>query len=148
MELIPLMRVGSVLSMNVKIRWALPHEGLVIQEILQSQNVDLAGQVNWLLPLGPYWLLYCDPDPLACLLVNPGTPVGRLEWLTIHTKATKRQRALAVKELCYAGGRILKQGGSQLVAWYLNDENEKWKKIVEKHGGFPIERGTLYMGRV
>ena len=139
---------SSISPMNDKIRWCYPHEGPIIQDILQSQNVALATQANWLRPLGPYWLLYCDPDPVACLMVNPGTPVGRLEWLTIHKEATRKQTAKAVKGLCYAGGHVLREQGSQVAAWYLTDEQESWKRIVEKHGGFPVEKGTLYMGRV
>ena len=59
----------STSPMNANVRWAWEHEGPIVQAILEDQKVDLARQVNWLLPLGPYWLLYCDPDPVACLMV-------------------------------------------------------------------------------
>ena len=134
--------------MHAKIRWAFPHEGPVVQAILRSQNVALASQVNWLRPLGPYWLLYCDPDPCGCITVNPGTPVGRLEWLTVMPSVPKRQYACAIRDLCYAGMAVLKQGGSQLVAGYVNDRDVSWKRVIEKRQLFPQEHGTLYLGSV
>lgn len=142
------MQEQLISPMNAKVRWAWEHEGPTVQAILEDQKVDLARQVNWLLPLGPYWLLYCDPDPVACLMVNPGTPVGRLEWLTVIRSVSKRKRAIAIRELMFAGGNILKYGGSQVVVGYLADHETGWKKVVEKRGGFPVEHGTLYMGRV
>lgn len=134
--------------MNGKIRWAYPHEGLVIQSILLNQNVALAKQVNWLLPLGPYWLLYCDPDPVGCISVNPGMPVGRLEWLTVMKEVPKRIYACAIRDLCYAGMAILKGQGSQMVAGYVSEEYPGWERVIERRGLIPTEKGTLYMGRL
>jgi hypothetical protein len=132
--------------MNGKIRWALPHEGLVVQSILLNQSVALAKQVNWLLPLGPYWLLHCDPHPVGCINVNPGMPVGRLEWLTVLKELPRRQYACVIRDLCYAGMRILKDQGSQKVAGYVNDQDKGWKRVIERRGLIPTEHGTLYMG--
>jgi hypothetical protein len=136
----------STSVMNDKIRWALPHEGLVVQSILLNQSVALAKQVNWLLPLGPYWLLYCDPHPVGCINVNPGMPVGRLEWLTVLKELPRRQYACAIRDLCYAGMHILKSQGSQRVAGYVADHDAKWKRVIERRGLIPVEQGTLYMG--
>lgn len=132
--------------MNAKIRWAQPHEGPLVQSILHNQNVALADQVNWNLPLGPYWLLYCDPDPVGCIAVNPGMPVGRLEWLVVKKGLSRRQHALAIRTLCYAGMLVLKQQGSQLVAGYVADHMKGWKQVIERRGIVPEEHGTLYMG--
>lgn len=139
------MQVSSIYRMNADIRWAYPHEGPIIQSILDNQNVALADQVNWLLPLGPYWLVYCDPDPVGCINVNPGMPVGRLEWLTVRKDIPKRTYACAIRDLCYAGMAVLKQGGSQLVAGYVNDTDTSWKRVIERRGLIPTEHGTLYI---
>lgn len=139
------MRDRSTLPLNDKIRWAWDYEGPVVQDILRSQNVALASQVNWLLPIGPYWLLYCDPDPCGCINVNPGTPVGRLEWLTIRPSLTAKQYAIAIRDLCYAGMAVLKQGGSQLVAGQVSDDYPSWAKIIERRGLIPTDHGTLYI---
>ena len=120
--------------MNDRIRWAYPHEGLVVQSILLNQSVALAKQVNWLLPLGPYWLLYCDPDPMGCINVNPGMPVGRLEWLTVLKELPRRKYACVIRDLCYAGMHILKSQGSQKVAGYVADHDAKWKRVIERRG--------------
>lgn len=140
-----LFRVQLTFHMNAKIRWAQPHEGLAVQSILRNQSVALATQANWLLPLGPYWLLYCDPNPVGCINVNPGMPVGRLEWLTVIKDLPKRKYACAIRDLCYAGIAVLKQGGSQLVSGYVADHDTKWKRVIERRGLFPVESGTLYM---
>lgn len=138
---------GPLISpMNDKIRWALPHEGPVVQAILLNQNVDLAHQVNWLLPIGPYWLLYCDPQPIGCINVNPGMPVGRLEWLTVIKEVSNRQRAVTIRDLCYAGMASLQRTGSQAVAGYVSGVYPQWKRVIERRGLKPIEEGTLYMG--
>lgn len=134
--------------MNDKIRWALPHEGPVVQSILLNRKVDLAYVVNWLLPLGPYWLLYCDPNPVGCINVNPGMPVGRMEWLTVMKTVPKRQYACAIRDLCYAGMSILKSQGSQFVAGYVADHQGSWKRVIEKRHLQPVEHGTLYMGKL
>ena len=133
--------------MNANIRWALPHEGPVIQRILESQDVALgySSQVNWLLPLGPYWLLYCNPEPVGCINVNPGMPVGRLEWLTVQQGLPKRVHACAIRDLCYAGMAVLKQGGSQMVAGYVADHDTSWKRVIQRRGLIPTEHGTLYI---
>jgi hypothetical protein len=135
--------------MNVNIRWALPHEGPLVQSILENQNVALANQVYWDRPLGPYWLLYCAPNPVGCINVNPGMPVGRLEWLTVIKELPKRTYACAIRDLCYAGMTILQSQGSQVVAGYVADHDISWKKVIEKHhpkrGLIPVEHGTLYM---
>ena len=140
------MREPSISAMNDRIRWAYPHEGLVVQSILLNQSVALAKQVNWLLPLGPYWLLYCDPDPVGCINVNPGMPVGRLEWLTVMKELPRRKYACVIRDLCYAGMHILKSQGSQKVAGYVADHDAKWKRVIERRGLIPVEQGTLYMG--
>ena len=140
------MRGLSISAMNDRIRWAYPHEGLVVQSILLNQSVALAKQVNWLLPLGPYWLLYCDPDPMGCINVNPGMPVGRLEWLTVLKELPRRKYACVIRDLCYAGMHILKSQGSQKVAGYVADHDAKWKRVIERRGLIPVEQGTLYMG--
>ena len=132
--------------MNGKIRWALPHEGPLIQAILANQHVALATQVRWDLPLGPYWLVYCAPDPVGCINVNPGMPVGRLEWLTVVKEVPKRVYACAIRDLCYAGMSALKQGGSQVVAGYVADQDSSWKRVIERRKLYPVEHGTLYMG--
>ena len=140
------MRGLLISAMNDRIRWAYPHEGLVVQSILLNQSVALAKQVNWLLPLGPYWLLYCDPDPMGCINVNPGMPVGRLEWLTVLKELPRRKYACVIRDLCYAGMHILKSQGSQKVAGYVADHDAKWKRVIERRGLIPVEQGTLYMG--
>lgn len=132
--------------MNAKIRWALTHEGPVVREILANQGVTLANQVRWDLPLGPYWILFCAPDPIGCINVNPGMPVGRLEWLTVKKEVPKRIYACAIRDLCYAGMSVLKQGGSQVVAGYVADHDASWKRVIERRDFYPIEHGTLYMG--
>lgn len=133
---------------NGKVRWAGPNEGPVVFTILDNQGVTLAHQVDWSRPLGPYWLLYCDPDPLGCINVNPGTPVGRLEWLTVRKDTPKRAYACAIRDLCYAGMTVLRHGGSQFVAGYVNDQDVGWKKVIEKRHLVPTEHGTLYMGKL
>jgi hypothetical protein len=113
-----------------------------------DQSIALAKQANWLLPLGPYWLLACNPEPFGCINVNPGMPVGRLEWLTVMKHIDKRTLACTVRDLCYAGMAILKQQGSQFVAGYVADHQNSWKRVIEKRGLNPVEDGTLYMGKL
>lgn len=130
---------------NPYIRWAVAEEGPLIQSILLNQRVALAHQVNWNLPLGPYWLLYCTPHPVGCINVNPGMPVGRLEWLTVRDDVPRRVYACAIRDLCYAGMAALKQQGSQVVAGYVADQDVTWKRVIERRGLIPVESGTLYM---
>lgn len=79
-------------------------------------------------------------------MVSPSMPVGRLEWLVVKKGLRKRQYAMAIKRLCYAGMAMLKQQGSQAVVGYVAHPEASWKRIIEKRGLFPTEDGTLYMG--
>lgn len=142
------MQDQSISRTNDKVRWANHDEGLVVQSILENQSAGLAQWADWTLPLGPYWLLYCDPDPIGCINVNPGMPVGRMEWLCVKKETPRRVYACAIRDLCYAGMAVLKQGGSQYVAGYVADHETSWKNVIERRQLVPVEHGALYMGRL
>ncbi len=146
----PLTQELSISRMSGKplIRWAYPYEGPLIQSILQSQNVALADMADWTLPLGPYWLVAVLDEPVGCVMVNPGQPVGRMEWLTVIPTLGKKQYATTIRDLCYAGLNTLKSQGSQFVAGYVSDTYEGWKQIIENRGLEAHEAGTLYLGRL
>ncbi len=132
----------------IRVRFAGPDEGPVIYSILKSQHVTLADVADWAQDIGPYWLLVETDRPLGCIMVNPGRPVGRLEWLTVRPDVPKKQYAVACRDLCYAGFEVLAKGGSQFMACYIADHDQSWKQITERRGCMPVEHGTLMMKRL
>ena len=133
--------------MKDEIRWAYPHEGPVLYDILKDQNVPLVDWVDWTQPLGPFWLLLIKGlNPVGCINVNPGTPVGRLEWLVVKKSVPKRQYAIAIRDLLYAGATILQSQGSQIVAGQICDHEKGWQRVLQRRKFFPTEPGTLYIG--
>ena len=131
------------------IRWAYPNEGSLIQSILQSDQNALAGLVDWSLPLGPFWLVaFLGMEPVGCINVHQGHPIGRMEYLIVNPHLAKRQKAILSRDLCYAGIAVPKQGGSQMLATYINDTDIGWKHVIERRHSIPMDHGTLYMRKV
>lgn len=111
------------------IRFARPDEGPVLQAIFHANELLVAGLVDWAAPLGPYWLVAEYPSVVGCIMVNPGTPIGRLDLLAVLPTVTPRKRAQTVKYLCYAGFAVLKQNGSQLLMTGCAIDNPLWKRV-------------------
>lgn len=114
------------------IRWARPHEGLLVRSLLKSNRLLVADELDWTQPLGPFWLLAIQEQPIGCLMVNPGTPVGRMDLMAVRRDVSHRVRAQAVHDLCYAGAAVLRTNGSQMVMSGCALDNPKWKQVLQK----------------
>lgn len=136
------------MSQRPSIRFARPDEGPVIAQIMLAANVELGRQADWSQPLGPFWLLACYDEPVGCINVNYGTPVGRMEYLSFLPSLTKRQQALVCRDLSYAGMKALKECGAQFMGSYIADTDTSWAEIARRRSCVPVEHGTYYMKRV
>ena len=134
--------------MNAKIRWAKPDEGWIIQTILESRQVPLATWADWSKPIGPFWLILETDIPIGCINVNPGHPVGRLEWLVVRKNIPRRMYACAIRDLGFAGVEILRQQGSQMIACQIVEHEQGWQKVLQRRGFIQTEPGALYVGRL
>jgi hypothetical protein len=81
-------------------------------------------------------------------MVNPGTPVGRMEFLAVHPSLSARQTALVIRDLCYAGMAVLQKNGSQCVGSYIADLDVRWHQVVSRRHFVPMEHGTFMLRRL
>lgn len=90
--------------------------------------------LDWSANIGPYWLVAeHDGDPVGCIQVCPGIPVGRLEFLSVPVDLSKRIKAMAVKRLLDAGRTTLKLAGSQMITGILHEGLEGYQRVLERH---------------
>ena len=130
------------------IRLALPNEGLLVCDLLTKFGGAPNNLVSWN-NIYPYWLLgEYDGIPYGTIMASPGRPFGRVEFLATDFSLPHRQRAILIRDLCYAAMEACKQGGSQLVLSTISYTNERWERIAVKRGWVPIDWGTLLCKRV
>lgn len=130
------------------IRFALAHEGPVIQALFQAKGLPLADWVDWAKPLAQNWLIAELDQPVGCIMLNYGTPIGRMEFLVVLPGLSRRVRAEVVRGLSYAGMAHLARHGSQLVASVVSLADPSWQRVAERRGGRVIDTGHLYLKRL
>ncbi len=130
------------------IRFALPHEGPVIQALFQAKGLPLADWVDWTKPLAQNWLIAEFDQPVGCIMLNYGTPIGRMEFLVVLPGLSRRIKASVVRGLCYAGMEQLSRHGSQLVASIISLQSSSWQRVAERRGGRVVDTGHLYLKRL
>lgn len=140
------MPVQLTSSTSVKIRLNRPEEGPILQAIMRQQNIPLAEWVDWSKPLGPFWLIAETDHPIGCINVNPGHPVGRLEWLVVRNDIPHKEFSCAIRDLGFGGMAMLKSQGSQLVACQVDQSETGWHRVLQRRGFTPTSPGTLYVG--
>ena len=133
---------------NITIRFAEPHEGPIVRDLLAEGKSALATLCDWDRLLGPYWLLAILHVPIACINVCPGQPVGKLEYLSTKEGLRHRHKALAVYRLLMAGMAVLEKGGSQFAGSYIPDDLQPYQTVLKNRGGVAMESGTYFMKRI
>ena len=143
------MNAALVSSINKPIiRLAQPYEGKVVQTLLVRFGGAPDNLVSWD-DVYPYWLLgEYDGIARGTIMAVPGKPFGRVEFLATDSSLSHRQRAILIRDLCYAAAEACKQGGSQLVLSTISYTNEHWERLVMKRGCIPIDWGTFLCKRV
>lgn len=130
---------------TVTCRLAQADEGLLIKGLCALNGYAMAEIVNWGAPLGANWILAeYGNDLLGCIMVNPGAPFGRIEYLIVHPALSRIQRAKTSKALVEAAIACLRRSGAQIINYDIRYGDQAWKSITERHfGGIAVGEGTF-----
>lgn len=132
---------------RVTIRLARPHEGLVIQRLVRDGGGPAWDWLDWE-QATPYWLIgEVDGEPKGTIMVNPGVPFGRMEYLSIAPDVTFRHKARLCRDLSYTGIATCQRMGSQAVVSNIDSGDALWKQIATKRGWVPTGEGSYMMKR-
>jgi hypothetical protein len=132
-------------TQTITCRLAQPDEGPVVQALCATNGYAMSTIVDWTLPLGANWILaYKDEELMGCIMVNPGAPFGRIEYLIVQPTLSKRWRAKTCKALVESAILCLKRTGSQLINYDIRDDDHAWRAITARHfGGVVVGTGTF-----
>ena len=132
------------------IRLAKANEGPVVEWLLlESGRHGTVDGIDWTQSIAPYWLIAEDEDGVAvgCLQVNPGKPLGRLDWMGVPAYLPRRQKALIVRDLLLTGIATCRAQGSQIVAGMIDDTLTDYQRLLVRRGGQAWSKGTMYVVR-
>lgn len=129
----------------ITIRLATPEEGpLVYTTYLAGGGVDVPC-LDWS-SVYPYWLLGLYAGvPVGTIMVSPGKPFGRTDFLYVTRALPKRVRALLLRDLSYAGVEACRRAGSTGVLSTIADDDSAWLRIALRRGWVPVCTGTFLL---
>jgi hypothetical protein len=131
-----------------RLRFAAQDEGAVIKALCAETKARIGDWLDWTQPLAQNWILAEYDRPVGCIQINYGVPIGRMEFLQVSPLLTFKQKALVVRNLCYAAHAQLKRHGSQAVATSIDHADPSWQRVVERRGAVPFATGTIYLKRL
>lgn len=134
-------------TQRVTIRLAQPHEGPVIESMMRTYGGPTWDWLDWS-TVYPYWLIgEVEAQPRGCVMVNPGQPFGRVEFLAVDPQLPQASKAILCRDLCYAGVASCQQMGSQAVLSNIDTGDGTWRQIAEKRGWVVTGEGSYMMKR-
>ena len=131
-----------------RLRFAAQDEGPVIKALCAETKARIGDWLDWSQPLAQNWILAEYDRPVGCIQINYGTPIGRMEFLLVSPTLPLKQKALVVRNLCYAANAQLHRHGSQAVATSIDHADPSWQRVVERRGAVPFATGTIYLKRL
>lgn len=132
---------------HVNVRLMTPSEGPLVQSLVRAGGGPSWDWLDWTHAY-PYWLIgEIDGEPKGTIMVNPGVPIARMEYLTIHPSLSFRQKAILCKCLAYAGLAACQNIGAQAVLSSIDTTDTSWKTIAEHRGWVAVGAGTYMIKR-
>lgn len=132
---------------EITVRLARNDEGPVIHQLMQQGGAPDFGWVDWS-QVYPYWLVgEVNGTVKGCVMVNPGQPFGRVEFLAVEGTLPHHEKAILCRDLCYAGVASCQQMGSQAVMSNIDTGDGAWRQIAEKRGWVVTGEGAYMMKR-
>ena len=82
---------------------------------------------------------------IGAMNIGFGRPIGRIEMLCLDKSITVRQRGRAATKLFEKATSLLRESGSQIVMSLISDRNERFQKLVARHGAQAIDEGKFFV---
>lgn len=135
------------MGVPITIRLMTPEEGPLVQQLVKAGGGPSWDWLDWSRAY-PYWLIgEIDGDAVGCVMVSPGTPFGRVEFLSVSPDLGHAEKAVLCRDLCYAGVASCQQMGSQAVISNIDTGDGAWRQIAEKRGWVVTGEGAYMMKR-
>jgi hypothetical protein len=131
---------------DIKVRMAHPDEGPVIGEL---EGMKFANwEMDWS-EIDPGWLVAeMDGRIVGAIQVSPGKPFGRLESMAVAKDLGSKERAVAVRDLCYAALATLRTAGCQAAIGMVQTQQPGFKQVAEHRGCFSFAEGDMMIKRL
>lgn len=130
---------------RITIRLMHPNESPLIHDLyLRSGGLDV-GCADWT-DVYPYWLIGdVDGVPSGIILVSPGKPFGRTDFLYALPELSRRTRSILLRNLAFAGVEWCKKFGSSGVLSTIHDADKGWLHAATRRGWLPICHGKFLL---
>lgn len=126
----------------IAVRVATNEQSPAIVELVTKAGFAIEG-IDWS-DIEPYWLLAeLKDEPVGCIQVLPGKPIGHLEMLAVKESLSHIERAQTVWRLLYAGANTLKRTGASMACGTIPFKLKAYKKLLKKRGCEVITSGNL-----
>ena len=134
-------------ELMITVRLMTPEEGSLVQRLVKDGGGPAWEWLDWTHAY-PYWLIGdVDGEPKGTIMVHPGVPFGRMEYLVTTPSLSFRHKALLCKRLAYAGLAACQNVGSQAVISTIDSTDSSWKSIAEHRGWVSVGEGSYMLKR-
>lgn len=135
------------MASTIAIRLASPQEGPLVKQLVQQGGGPAWEWLDWS-QVYPYWLIgEVDGQPKGTIMVHPGVPFGRMEYLALSPSLSTKDKARLCRDLSYAGIASCKQMGSQAVVSNIDSGDASWRHIAQRRGWISTGEGSYMMKR-
>lgn len=135
------------MASTITIRLAGKHEGPLVKHLFTQGGGPAWDWLDWS-HVYPYWLIgEVDGHPKGTIMVHPGTPFGRMEFLTLDQTLPLKTKARLCRDLSYAGIASCKQMGAQAVISNIDSGDRSWSRIAARRGWVSTGEGSYMMKR-
>ena len=128
--------------MTLSIRLAQPADAPWLADLTGT-----GGSFDWSFPgtTEGWWIAEFSGEPIACIQMLLGRPVGRLESLRVVAETPPRLKAEAIKALVKSACAGLYLTGSQGVMSFVQFENKGMKRFLKRSfGARVLESGNVF----
>lgn len=132
---------------EIVIRLAEDREGARVGELVEGMLVNVnMGVIDWS-RVFPHWIVAeVDGSIVGAVQISLGTPIARMENLSLDKALTGSLKAKVVDALMRQGLGALQRSGAQVVTGMVAFSRKKYRKVLEKRGAVIGYSGhTMFM---
>lgn len=131
----------------ITIRLAQPGEGPLIGQLFTTYGGPTWDWVDWSHAHLNWLIGEVNGEPKGVIMVNPGVPFGRSEFLTVDPSLPHATKARLCRDLGFAGVESCRHLGSQAVFSNIDQSDASWKAIAAHRGWNETGTGSYMMKR-
>lgn len=133
---------------GIACRLAYPDEGPLVKALFTKYYQEPCDWLNFSNPF-PHWIIAeQNGEPVGIAMLGVGNPFGWIEFLMVDhdvSQSTKGRIVSTIEDYAYDA---MKAFGVSGVISTVSDDNQNFRKIVERRGFVPQGTGTIYLKRL